>query len=385
MAISVRRLSRNIQKEYGINLLSGLEGMDNKVKWVHIIEDYDVAKFLRGNELILCTGIGNLKDEDNLMTFIEKLHENGASGLMINIGPYIDKIPPIVVRYCNDVKLPLFTIPWEVRLVDLTQAFCKMIIESEEKAQSLTSLVKDYILKNDKSEKTFAELTRNGFSQHLNYCIMDIGIVGGNETEISNKKLESLHEVIEREINKKTSNFVLFKNGHKYVSVIGGLRTPVVREIVEEIKDKYIGDRVTKNIIVSNNRENLAELGKNFAMAEKMYKLCLKLGQNVMFFDDLGFYKILLGVNDKKIMKDYEKSILGALIEYDESNGSDFLPFIKEFIANDCNVQQVANAMFVHRNTIHYKINKIKDISGLSLSNMNDLFKIKLCLMILNL
>ena len=175
MAISVRRLSRNIQKEYGINLLSGLEGMDNKVKWVHIIEDYDVAKFLRGNELILCTGIGNLKDEDNLMTFIEKLHENGASGLMINIGPYIDKIPPIVVRYCNDVKLPLFTIPWEVRLVDLTQAFCKMIIESEEKAQSLTSLVKDYILKNDKSEKTFAELTRNGFSQHLNYCIMDIG------------------------------------------------------------------------------------------------------------------------------------------------------------------------------------------------------------------
>lgn len=37
MAISVRRLSRNIQKEYGINLLSGLEGMDNKVKWVHII------------------------------------------------------------------------------------------------------------------------------------------------------------------------------------------------------------------------------------------------------------------------------------------------------------------------------------------------------------
>lgn len=344
-----------------------------------------MAKFLRGNELILCTGIGNLKDEDNLMTFIEKLHENGASGLMINIGPYIDKIPPIVVRYCNDVKLPLFTIPWEVRLVDLTQAFCKMIIESEEKAQSLTSLVKDYILKNDKSEKTFSELTRNGFSQHLNYCIMDIGLLSENETEISNKKLESLHEVIEREINKKTGNFVLFKNGHKYVSVIGGLRTSVIREIVEEIKDKYIGDGVTKYIVVSNNRENLSELRKNFMMAEKMYKLCLNLNEKVMFFDDLGFYKILLGVNDKKIMKDYEKGILGPIIEYDESNGSDFLQFIKEFIDNDCNVQQVANIMFVHRNTIHYKINKIKDISGLSLSNMNDLFKIKLCLMILNL
>ena len=69
-------------------------------------------------------------------------------------------------------------------------------------------------------------------------------------------------------------------------------------------------------------------------------------------------------------------------MEYDESNNTDYLQFIKLFLENGANVQQLANSMFVHRNTIHYKMNKIKEIAGINLGNLDDLLKLKLSLYI---
>ena len=99
-------------------------------------------------------------------------------------------------------------------------------------------------------------------------------------------------------------------------------------------------------------------------------------------YDELETYKLLLLVSDKKEMKDYEQKYLGAVLEYDESNNTDYLQFIKLFLENGANVQQLANSMFVHRNTIHYKMNKIKEIAGINLGNLDDLLKLKLSLYI---
>ncbi len=37
-------------------LLAGAGGQLNVIKWVHIVENMDAAKLLKGNELILTTG-----------------------------------------------------------------------------------------------------------------------------------------------------------------------------------------------------------------------------------------------------------------------------------------------------------------------------------------
>lgn len=382
MSVIVRRLIRNMKKEYHVNLLAGADGLDNKVQWVHMIEDCKVAEFLRGQELIITTGIGNIQDKGIMLEFVSSLHKKQASGVMFNLGPYISNIPRSVVDYCNEVRLPLLTIPWEVRLVDLTRGFCQILFESEEKERSLTSMVKDFIFKPEGRELLYSDLTRSGFAEHLNYCILNIGIMNQEYEKTREGEMEWLYEVIEREASRMLDHYTIFKNEQRYILVLAGLNTTNVKKLVEHIIARN-NMKDTKIIVgASTNRENLKELPANYMKSKKVYKLAWNLNRTPVFFDDLNLYKILLSVEDEKVIGDYKKKILDSIIEYDQANDSDYFCFIRLYLENGASVQQVASAMYVHRNTIHYKIKKIKEIWGINLSDINDLLIMKLSISI---
>jgi len=57
MAITLEKISKKSDYLYKMKLEAGESGIKNIVQWVHIIEDYDVANFLRGSELVFTTGI----------------------------------------------------------------------------------------------------------------------------------------------------------------------------------------------------------------------------------------------------------------------------------------------------------------------------------------
>jgi carbohydrate diacid regulator len=48
--------------------------------------------------------------------------------------------------------------------------------------------------------------------------------------------------------------------------------------------------------------------------------------------------------------------------------------FILEFAENDLNVSQASKAMFIHRNTMIYKLNKLKANSQFDLTNFKDAY-----------
>ncbi|MEI3237086.1 MAG: PucR family transcriptional regulator ligand-binding domain-containing protein [Lachnospira sp.] len=382
MAVTVRRLCRNLKKEYRLNMIAGAEGLGNFVEWVHIIEDIEVADFLNGNELVMTTGIGNINTPENIMKYAKRLYEKHCSCLIINIGPYIKEVPRVLIDFCNENNMPLFTVPWEVRLVNLTRWFCEMLVENAEKERSLTSLVKDYLFKLEERPMLYSDLTRHGFSQHLNYCVITFGLEMEREEKPDAQIMEHLHEMMEWEVNKLPGSSVIFKNDGRYMVITAGMMTKDIERFVVQMQKKHMGDTAKLHIAVSSNKENLTSLPKNFEMANRVYALGIILSEPVLYYDELETYKLLLLVSDKKEMKDYEQKYLGAVLEYDESNNTDYLQFIKLFLENGANVQQLANSMFVHRNTIHYKMNKIKEIAGINLGNLDDLLKLKLSLYI---
>lgn len=102
-----------------MNLICGENNINNLVNWVHMLEDPETANFLHGQELIFSTGIGHA-NTDWLLDFAKGLVANQASGLVLNIGPYIHSVPEDLIAYCREVQFPLFTIPWKTRIVDIT-------------------------------------------------------------------------------------------------------------------------------------------------------------------------------------------------------------------------------------------------------------------------
>ena len=54
--------------------------------------------------------------------------------------------------------------------------------------------------------------------------------------------------------------------------------------------------------------------------------------------------------------------MLGALVKYDARNHTDYLEVLYRYLSAECSVQQTAEQMQVHRNTINYKLRQIREI-----------------------
>ncbi|MDD3204736.1 MAG: PucR family transcriptional regulator ligand-binding domain-containing protein [Lachnospiraceae bacterium] len=162
MAVTLARLCENANKLYGMHVLAGNLGMRNSVPWVHTLEDEEVCTFLHGGELVFTTGIGH-RDTSWLLSFTQNLYAAEASGLVVNYGPYIEKVPAEVINYCNEVNFPLLVVPWKTRLVDITRDFCNQIIQNEKIEDTVGEAFQKMILNPSESEPYISILERHNY------------------------------------------------------------------------------------------------------------------------------------------------------------------------------------------------------------------------------
>lgn len=379
MAITLAKLCQKAYENYRMQLIAGKGGLYNVVSWVHIIEDVEVSQFLNGNELVFTTGIGNIgKDSEAMISYIAALIESNASALVINIGPYISKVDRKIIEYCDEKNFPLYVCPWETRLVDVTRGLCEKIFNSETNEKSLVSNVKDYIFYPAERKRIQEILERRGLQRDINYCVIFVGI------DTSLRSVESDNQSLEiyarREIEKTQSGkYVLFWYERKLVIVTAGMSDSGQRELMNSLL-YYSNTRKRLYIAVSSNEESLNSLDVNFERARDIYSMCVKKNVNILYYNTLGIEKVLLSVKDKKVLNEIERTTLGGLIQYDKNNGTDLYDFLKIYIDNDGSVKKTADDLFIHRNTVNYKISKIESIINMDITKLDNLLLIKMVL-----
>ena len=91
----------------------------------------------------------------------------------------------------------------------------------------------------------------------------------------------------------------------------------------------------------------------------------------------MGIYKLLVHIKDTSVLHEIYDETLGTLEEFDSANGTDYMETLKCYLENDSSVQEVARITFVHRNTVNYKLRRIKEILGCEL-NYEDKLKLML-------
>lgn len=81
------------------------------------------------------------------------------------------------------------------------------------------------------------------------------------------------------------------------------------------------------------------------------------------------------------IMKRYCDNVLRPLQSKDEEYRSYMLSTLECYFANEGQINEVAKQMFIHRNTVLYRLEKMSELLGLDLRKMGDLLKLKLLFM----
>ena len=60
---------------------------------------------------------------------------------------------------------------------------------------------------------------------------------------------------------------------------------------------------------------------------------------------------------------------LAKIAEYDRSNRSDLLNTLRVYLENDCNAQHSANLLYLHRNSLQYRVRRIQEIGEIRLED----------------
>ena len=80
-----------------------------------------------------------------------------------------------------------------------------------------------------------------------------------------------------------------------------------------------------------------------------------------------GTYRLLFRVlasHPEEIRSFYDDTI-APLVKYDEQYGSELVATLEAWFAHDCSTVATAAAIFVHRHTVAYRLERVKELSGL--------------------
>ncbi len=101
--------------------------------------------------------------------------------------------------------------------------------------------------------------------------------------------------------------------------------------------------------------------------ALKMHAIAKGVTQ-VVQFDALGVYRLLSEVPDTAGVERFVRSWLGALLDYDSRRNAELVETLTEYLKCGGSYDAAAQSLSVHRNTLKYRLQRIREISGHDLS-----------------
>jgi sugar diacid utilization regulator len=80
-----------------------------------------------------------------------------------------------------------------------------------------------------------------------------------------------------------------------------------------------------------------------------------------------GVYRLLFRalISDPEEVRSFYRDTVEPLVRYDNQYRSDLLGTLEEYLASDCNMNATARAIFAHRHTVAYRLERVKELTGL--------------------
>ena len=92
----------------------------------------------------------------------------------------------------------------------------------------------------------------------------------------------------------------------------------------------------------------------------------------VVEFNSLGIYRLLGQLDDIPAVREFCDEVIGPLVQYDREHRSSLVLTIEEYFNHRGNVSQTAEALFIHRNTLLYRLERIQELTRQEL-NQSDM------------
>lgn len=340
-------------------LLGGSKGIYRRVSNIHTIETKEIAHFIRDHELIFITGVAVSKDTP-LEELVRTILKKNVSGIVVNIGFYIHTIPDAVITLCNQKEIPLLSLPWNYVLSDLQKLIFTELISKQHKDAYITYVIEQILHRlYHKPVHTIDYMTLRADEQFYIALIAVPPNMPQSVDEILKtlrKMPDAVHAFKETLVPNRLVVMFRQKQHMPFTRCKKNLHTWLAHTGLASYKAGISLPCCTADSLATAYDE--AELSIITAAA-------LAYPQPfIIAFQNISLLKIIQQAVHPKLLHKFMQQLLGKLMEYDKNHRTDLLRFLHVWIKHSGNASAITNELFIHRNTVAYRINKIKTILG---------------------
>jgi purine catabolism regulator len=176
--------------------------------------------------------------------------------------------------------------------------------------------------------------------------------------------------------------------GGMHVCVFHSLKDPEemdpVHEFSRRLREQVEAEFPEQRLLggVSSPAESLADWPRVYREAIRAMDLGkrLKLSNFVVEYGSLGVYQLLGGLESLPEVQAFTDDVIGPLIEYDQQHRGSLVETLDSYYAHHGNISQTAETLFVHRNTLLYRLDRIQELTDHDLNQADTRLALQLAL-----
>lgn len=387
MSITLREIVKQVE-HLEMKLVAGEAGLDREVLWTHMVDSDTISAFLQGQELTFTTGIG-ISEKLPLLKLVQEVYRNGASGIVVNIGPYVENIGQDVLDFANEKAFPVFEVPWKIHMAEIMRIICFAITKEQQSRIEVTAALNNAFLCPAQEELYVFPLMRKGYLADSIYTAVTIRVEVQKNT-VAGERMEQLHSQLGSHLRCNYKRILCCAQEKQLVLVLcdytGQERKNVLTYIFQHFCNELKKEE-TAVFCVGNQAEGLRQLHKSYETANQMAEVS-DLGRipgeevygrhKIIVYKNAGMFRILFALKDEEVMQEYVRDTVQPLLEYDALHNTDLAGVLQCYLRHDGSLQDTANELIVHRNTVNYKINKASEILEMDLTRLENRLQVML-------
>ena len=355
---------------YKMKMEAGSGGWSNSISWLLVLEELTIIHNFTGKELAVTTGLGFQKAED-MLELVEELSAHNSSGLIVNTGFYVKEIPESVKNFCDANDFPLLTVPWEIILADLIKDLTiRIFVQSSTDEQISGALI--HAIEQPEAQDLYTRdlLPHYDLDGTFQVALISTGDLDRMDTVERKRIAYRMHLYL----TNLTHNGHFFYYASYFVVIMNAIGEEESEEILESFADRIRAKMPDRKVYigVSDQVRDIVNLHLAYKRARAAVEMAVKRERGLQYFDRMGMYRMLYLIEDRELLRDLSDKPLAPLIEYDKEHDGEYVATLESYLQCGGSIKAMSEELYIHRNTILYRMANIKKLLGCSLESPED-------------
>lgn len=379
----------------GVELLTGEPGLDRMVSWTYVVQTRPYSDHMNQGNIALMVVDYVRFDFDEVYKSIIELNDLGISAMAITVVNDKESIPQYIIDKALELELPLFYIRWEgASFVDITQSIGSLIterdVQNKRTGDYLYNLLFGYDI-NDKYVKKISGQFGLDFSKPYRVGIIVVDRKYGNNLEQDEHIYEYYADCLQMEVRNMKGNPMFMRFLNKFVLLFEAKENKEIEKEIEHMlkeldKRTKFKDLIKSTCILGAAYTDPSKFGISYQEAKSLIPkkelLPNPKKKKVLSASAMGIYKYMFNSGNQSEILDYCNDKLNKLEVYDRANGTFLQETLLAYYMNGFSAVKTAEALYIHRNSLQYRLNKIEELLGIEMNDYMEYLDLVNCILV---